>query len=301
MKKILSIFSFVFALCVVHAQDPWAVNRLGATNSAAISTGYVFIDGRYVDAPYQVQQHGRGIFINGEFLNEAVRREFVFPPVDRPLVTVDPGVPTNFSPTSTFAEVWADAATIQKVCYWRDQSIRGTNLLIAATNFFASCGCFTQTVVTSTGPDTWDLDVYDRSGSATLVMLPFPAWTLPPRPPTPPDAELRTLASRQWQEFQDSLRSGRALWANGKGVTECGPPPSSNLVAILRMTDASAKLSQLAALGELGGVIGDTQNVEINLGRVLTAFSASSQLEQRVNGDSSWTNGIPSAIPQPAP
>jgi hypothetical protein len=281
--------------------ENWELGRFGATNSPLIWSGYIFIDGHYMDAPYQVQQHGWGLFVNGTYLDEAIYRDIVYPPSNRPLVTIDPPMPTNLVATNTIDEFWANPDVKQKWRYLKDQNIRGTNLLAIVTNFFAAMPCITQVTSRFIGNDTWDINISGYNGSSELVQMPFPAWTLPPNPPTPPDSELRTDASNTWSLIQGNLKSGRSLWSNGHGVTLTGFPPSSNLVVALRITNATTKLAALRALGELNGVMGDIQNTEINLGHILTAFTASTQLEQRVSGDMTWTNNVPSSIPQPSP
>ncbi len=48
----------------VNAADARAIQALGVVEGKPIDTGFVFIDGRFIDAPYTVSRRGRQVFIN---------------------------------------------------------------------------------------------------------------------------------------------------------------------------------------------------------------------------------------------
>ena len=63
MKTKIILMSLFFA-AALHAED-LMVERFGMSRAEPVYTGYVFINGRYLDAPYIVEQRGVGLFING--------------------------------------------------------------------------------------------------------------------------------------------------------------------------------------------------------------------------------------------
>lgn len=293
---------FGFTATFSWADDPWAISRLGATNSELIWSGYVFIDGHYIDAPYQIQQYGYGMFVNGTFVDEAVLKKAVFPPQPQAAVTNDPGWPTNIVSTNTFVDIMDNAITRMKFLYFRDMNIRGPSLLEATTNYFAHFSCLTQLTIRATDTNSWDLIYLDHSTSQVVVLgIPFSDWDSAPAPSSPPDSVLVTDAVLRCRSIQNNLKHGACIWANGRTIVEYGRAPSSNLIQTLRLTNVSTKLAQLLSLGELAAAVGDTNNVELSLGHILTGFTASTQLEQRIAGDMTWTNFVPLSVQQPSP
>lgn len=69
------------------------VDEFGVSEGRKVTDGFVFVEGRYLDAPYVVTRRGLAIFINGEM----VRRPLPWPPKQRgPLsVTALPRLPAS--------------------------------------------------------------------------------------------------------------------------------------------------------------------------------------------------------------
>jgi hypothetical protein len=70
-----------------------------------IDQGFVFVAGRYVDAPYHVEIKGLTIVINDAF---EVYRVWQPSPAVRPNKTIDPGMPPGLKADSTYGELMAN-------------------------------------------------------------------------------------------------------------------------------------------------------------------------------------------------
>jgi len=88
------------------------VKELGGITGTSINSGFIFIDGRYLDAPYIVSRKGLGIFVNDVFVKKSAVQ---WPPVDM-RVKEDPGFPSldGITENTTFDEFtkkcWAQLA-----------------------------------------------------------------------------------------------------------------------------------------------------------------------------------------------
>jgi len=78
--------------------DPFEV--LGVTRGEPLDTGFVFLDGRYIDAPYMVSRKGLRVRIN-----ETVVYEWGLWPIPDPTVEEDPGMPQGITEKTTCEEL----------------------------------------------------------------------------------------------------------------------------------------------------------------------------------------------------
>jgi hypothetical protein len=75
MKAICTIVAVFLLLSSVHAstnETNQSVRDLGSESGAPVDAGFVFVNGRYVDAPYVVSRRGDSIFINEELIETPV-------------------------------------------------------------------------------------------------------------------------------------------------------------------------------------------------------------------------------------
>lgn len=77
MKRITIIALAIAALALVcqisseaATNEISSVKDLGMTEGKPITNGFVFIDGKYIDTPYDVTRRGHGIFINGYLVEQ---------------------------------------------------------------------------------------------------------------------------------------------------------------------------------------------------------------------------------------
>ncbi len=74
--------------------------ELGVTKGRAISNGFVFVGGHYLDAPYLIKREGVAVFINEELVATLAE----WPPLDL-RVYEKPELPKDLNKESTFADI----------------------------------------------------------------------------------------------------------------------------------------------------------------------------------------------------
>jgi len=103
-----------------HAQQLLRVDKFGTATESPINTGFVFYDGQYLNAPYNVERKGLGIFVNDKMVERPLQW-----PVDVPSGDVDPELPSVInSETSIYDEVFTKYWQ-QKSAYLRKHHTRG--------------------------------------------------------------------------------------------------------------------------------------------------------------------------------
>lgn len=78
------------------APDESAIKGLGVKAGENVDTGFVFFDGRYIDAPYTVSRRGRRLFVNDVMIYQWDRW-----PLPDLRVDEDPGYPPGLTESST--------------------------------------------------------------------------------------------------------------------------------------------------------------------------------------------------------
>jgi hypothetical protein len=77
------------------------ITELGVTEGQPIDSGFVFLDGRYIEAPYKVSRRGGSVFINETLIRKC--SEWPVPWFKE--VTEDPGLPAGLTRNSTFEDL----------------------------------------------------------------------------------------------------------------------------------------------------------------------------------------------------
>jgi len=72
------------------AQSLMRIEEFGEKVGEPVGAGFVFVDGRYVDAPYVVVRRGLAVFVNDELIEPPVRW-----PVERVMGETDPALPAD--------------------------------------------------------------------------------------------------------------------------------------------------------------------------------------------------------------
>ncbi len=107
-----------------RAENRSAIQVLGETNAAPISTGVVFIGGRYMPPPYVVARKGNELQINGETVDVL----FKWPPPEfseTPIVMFPPNVPRSITETSGKYDADVSQYTLDWLSHL--QTIKSTN------------------------------------------------------------------------------------------------------------------------------------------------------------------------------
>ena len=96
MRRAKWLLAALFVLAAANAYGGDAVTDLGITKGEPIETGFLFVDGKYIDAPYVVERRGVSIYINNIMISPGPE----YPPYDYRVET-DPGddPPADMFPT----------------------------------------------------------------------------------------------------------------------------------------------------------------------------------------------------------
>lgn len=243
------------------------------TNVPVITNGFVFIGNEYVDAPYEVTQKGLGIFINGHQID----RVWVLPPPPR--VEKEPMLPQGITTNTLFMSdtVLDYVHQVADYCvqhYDAEQSIEKT------VELYRRLPCVSRVDYDS---GSRKMIVYSFSGETnTRVMLPSARGALRER-----NDVVRSL-DRTRSYYETALREGRAIFLVKQGSSRQELPASvvrRRLPAILLLRNRNIRSApaheraskQSEALAHAG--------LRLNPGLLpdlLTNFTASSQLEQRI-------------------
>jgi len=248
------------------------VEEFGITDGAPVDRGFVFFDGRYIEAPYAVRRKGLSVFI-GDVMVEGPAR-WPLPGAGPTSEVVDPEVPpaadantSQFDPAVT-EYVGLKLAYLEKH-YSRDE-IAGR-----MAEAYRQLPCVRSAVV----QDAVNLSVTWSSGNVDRVCL-FP----PSRGAAWHDKEsLLEVYERMRENYEKRLKAGTVFFLFSAGgqttmseaTSVVALPP---VVAILRsgMT-REQKFAALQAKGWIDVV------PELGPGRLVTDFQASPQLEERLN------------------
>lgn len=76
------------------------IKEFGKTDGEPIHSGFIFFDGRYIDAPYVVSRRGLEVFINDVMVGKW--RQWPLPDI---IVKEDPGLPRGLTKDSTFDDL----------------------------------------------------------------------------------------------------------------------------------------------------------------------------------------------------
>ncbi len=190
----------VATACLCMAMLPGAsvpANEAGAQPGNCVSSGFVFYDGRYVEAPYCVERVGLTVHING---TQVTPEPFIRPNL---IVEEDPGVPPGLTKESTIGDfmrtTWKDRLPYYnaKLAYlWRTRSNAEAQELMLA--YFRSLP-FAKEVTRVEGDGA---RLIDYKGNALTFDIYLPDFALTP-PPT--EAELEQEVERLAGIYREGL------------------------------------------------------------------------------------------------
>mgnify|MGYP000881349976 CR=1 FL=1 len=107
MKAILNLITLL-ALCqIVLGQET-------DNSTAPINNGFVFIDGKYIEPPYNIYLKDSSIFINDIFITKLTPRPFY----KEYLFDHDPGIPPEISKNSSFDDFVNMKEPTRNMSYW---------------------------------------------------------------------------------------------------------------------------------------------------------------------------------------
>lgn len=247
-------------------------DEYGTTSSAPVHTGFVFIDGEYIDAPYVVTRKGLALAINGRIIQppSGVSRTATTVPTSLP---TDPAVPPDIDRETSKYNPFLRDYLVAKFAYIRSR-YSGQEQRRLLREAYAALPCVEQSQLDPQNPEV--LLVTWSDGKADRVLL-----VSPKRMPAKLDREsvLHRLEAQR-SMYEDRLRKGDYYFFFIAGGELTGPASGAamilpQLVPILCSNDTIEEKVQKA------------QAMEIKLDRdmlemMAMSFSASSQLDERI-------------------
>ena len=298
LKYTLTMLFFTISLTTItlaypHAEpprgDPSLTNRFGRSWSEPIYTGYLIVDGQYIEAPYIVEQRGYRTMVNGIQVGTRDQRS-VLPLPPPPAVTEDPGIPNDLTENSTLGEALRHPVTVAKRRYWDYIDLKGQERLNLEKAYFSSLPCVAR--VDDTGqPGVFDsrrVVLYDHTGDNTLCMFRLS--------PTPPKVQLSDEVlykySRDGRRYTENSLRGRMFVFAGNGTVGAMHPPGNSSLRWQNIFETMAgdlsPAEKLRKLKHLGLVSKNKSLKTAESFYPVTYFQPTAQLWQRLKNDDSW-------------
>ncbi len=197
----LAVVVLAFIAAVLYAGT--AVEDLGVTKGEPIETGFLFVDGKYIDAPYVVERRGVDIYVN----DVLVQRGREYPPYDYRVET-DPGDPPADIPP--FGPIPKGVDGRGRDTYWSKKArylvqhydeTTACEMLIAV---YRKSPFIKEVTVSPDAPDV--LILVDQEGNSHNMF--FTTWSKLGKPP------------RTQEEILKEAEDSRLLWESRlKGAT----------------------------------------------------------------------------------
>ena len=243
------------------------VKELGETHGKPVDSGFVFLDGRYIDAPYTVSRRGIEVLINGIVVRRAARW-----PLRDSSVSEDPGDPQGLTERSSMADLKVSRHALRKLRYLR-QHFPPEIARQRMAEYYRKCPCVESVVPNPRCSE--DLLVTLKDGrSALIYVAPF----MPP----PTKHDVRRTLERYRESLQQRLQKGDCYFFFSKrGDNSFGKDKVCKdlraMVAILRSERSTEeKRALLERLGFLSHRISGHDSL-------VTSFQASQQLDRRID------------------
>jgi len=244
--------------------------KFGVTKGEPVDKGFVFIDGKYVDAPYVVERRGLALFVN----EVMIQMPAVYVDDTGEIAPTDPTIPQSITrKTSAHDSAFQEYYHKKALFLARDHSPKEASALMRQA--LGSLPCVKRLQDDSTDPES--TMVTFQNGETQRIKLTLLSGR---RVRMDRDTVLRNL-ELQRQNYQQRLQKGDSFFfASGGGRISFSHGKTreilANLIQILRSNKSQdAKFAELRSRG-LPMVSKD------NFGSLVTNFHASSQLDERV-------------------
>lgn len=288
MSQIL-IMAAMFTLSSL-ADDALQQERFGITRSEPVYSGYVFVNGHYVDAPYVIEQRGVGLFVNGHRYWRLVEERW-FPGQYQTPLYEDPGTPDDIDEETSIRSAIDHPVSRKKEQYWRTMELSDNDYIRRYIDYYNSLPNIAEVVPSNTTDPlrssitllhhdgtTWGL----RFRNTGKIIRRLPAF------PGSETIMVRILSNRESaiRRYTDQ----RMLIVSGNGKAQWKREPPDGWQAVVRVLESghvvADKIDQLHRLGFISDE--ELEDASEKLGALLTDFKATDQLRQRLAGDDSW-------------
>jgi len=246
------------------------VEEFGRSAGAPVDAGFLFLGGRYVEAPYTVSREGLGVFVNGEMVQAPLR--WPLPPL--PSGETDPELPAGITrETSLYDDLLKDYL-FEKLAYAEaHMSPEGERDFLEQA--IRQLPCVKEADLDAERPSSLHVTTF-RGESSTLLLRPVRRM---PAGRSREDVLQRAESGRQ--RLETGLAGGRCLFVFRSGTRAsiaAGPSRLRAMLAILRSADAAEVKTRKLREGPLSSLSRGT------VARIVEDFSASQQLEARIEG-----------------
>jgi hypothetical protein len=243
------------------------IKEYGVQEGKPIDAGFVFFDGRYIEAPYVVARKGLCVYINETLVFRHAGPVAVFPG------DVDPQLPPDLTQDTSFYDKSFSDYMRQKVAYVQKHFKREEEIKIME-QVYRGLPCVTEAHLDAEVPTILHITTF-RGES-------IPIGLDPPRRKAPQDkASVLAQVEGVRKNYEERLHKGDCFFLFDAGgrisfgaarVAQCLP----RIAEILRSqapTDVKVKKLQQEGMPDLKSG---------SFAKLITSFSASSQLDERL-------------------
>jgi hypothetical protein len=268
----------------VATQPDLRIDEAGITAGEPIHTGFVFVDGRYLEAPYVISRRGIALFAN----DTMIRPPLPWPSHTRPAGDVDPPLPLTIDRKTSFYDPIVRAYLDQKTAYIEGQTGAGDERQ-AMESMYRSLPFVKEAAILPGSSNTLQIVTYSGEMYNLGLMI------LRRRGLDSKEGVLRELEMLR-QHYERLLSRGAAFYffSSGSEITVShldAPQQLARLVPILRSNMSAEQKFEQIKKARVSFV--DRKNFPA----IVTKFSASPQLEARLR---ELENQALSTAPAPA-
>jgi hypothetical protein len=246
------------------AEELLMVDEYGTMSEALVEEGFVFIGGKYIDAPYHIERRGLGVFINGKMVvRPCWVPEVIFSG------NTDPEMPKEInSETCLYDEVVSNYLQEKQVYLHKHNTTRQEEAELMA-QVYKNLPFITKAVVDESRPDAMDIETND--GMRITVGLNL----LTRRVEYDRESVTKRVDSDR-KYYQEALEKGTCfIMPTGGGKNGVSSEKLPKMISILNSKKSpSEKYSEMR---QAGIHITDEELTEL-----IANFSASPQLKLRI-------------------
>ncbi|HUV64986.1 MAG TPA: hypothetical protein VMW24_13895 [Sedimentisphaerales bacterium] len=257
-------------------QEYTALEARQDSSAKGIDTGFVFIDGRYVDAPYTVTRFGGQVLVNGVLVEQHVE-----PPAaeGEPADDSNPQLPDSITrDTSIYDKEFVDYIR-KKISYVQAHHSPEQERSIMQ-KVYENLPFVKEATLTKDNPGV--LHIVTHSGETDDIALVIPRRKRNTKPPA-------IRAEEAKRNIEDRLSKGDCffLFSSGGSIRFGREKVREILPGIVKVLRSRKSFQEkIAALHRFGLTAVDKDSFQ----NIITGFAASSQLEQRLEQRASEPN-----------
>jgi hypothetical protein len=246
--------------------SPTAQRQDGPSNGDAkqIATGFLFLNGCYVQSPYRFTISDQGLYVNGQKLRAAVKRPTLYTGQSKP-----PRLPEDRSRFQTTYDEWEGepiGRVLQKHAIWLHATLAREDALAAIVELYTSFS-FVESVswATDFGQQGDFLRVAYGNGRSVVVEVRPPAREELPAVVADPNRQLQHVRDR----YSNFLVNGCLVYSSTQGIEIVVPhqqtvPLLQRLVAVLASdVDLEAKQRAIVRTGFFPKAVSESVVMEL--------------------------------------